>query len=139
MHKAFSIIELVFVIVIIGILASIAIPKLATTRDDALDTRGMTILSSVRNALAMERQKRIMSGNYDPIDDLTCTTGKVFDCVDGNSSVPLLEYPPKSCSDPGCWSGDNTIYTYKAGDGSTCTFTLSNNRLTTSGCAALGE
>jgi len=35
MKKAFTIIELVFVIVIVGILAAVAIPKLAATRDDA--------------------------------------------------------------------------------------------------------
>ena len=33
--KAFTMVELIFVIVIIGVLASVAIPKLAITRDDA--------------------------------------------------------------------------------------------------------
>ena len=33
--NAFTMIELIFVIVILGILASVAIPKLAATRDDA--------------------------------------------------------------------------------------------------------
>ena len=36
MKKAFTMIELIFVIVILGILASVALPKLAATRDDAL-------------------------------------------------------------------------------------------------------
>jgi len=35
MRQGFTMVELIFVIVIIGILASVAIPKLAATRDDA--------------------------------------------------------------------------------------------------------
>lgn len=35
MRKAFTMIELIFVIVILGILASVAIPRLSATRDDA--------------------------------------------------------------------------------------------------------
>ena len=36
MKKGFTMIELIFVIVILGILASVAIPRLASTREDAV-------------------------------------------------------------------------------------------------------
>jgi prepilin-type N-terminal cleavage/methylation domain-containing protein len=35
-RNAFTMIELIFVIIIIGLLAAIAVPKLAATRDDAI-------------------------------------------------------------------------------------------------------
>lgn len=37
MKKAFTMIELIFVIVILGVLSAIAIPKLSATRDDAVN------------------------------------------------------------------------------------------------------
>ena len=36
MKKAFTMVELIFVMVVIGILSAVALPKLAATRDDAL-------------------------------------------------------------------------------------------------------
>jgi len=46
-RAGFTMIELVFVIVILGILASVAIPKLAATRDDAEVTAGVQRVSSL--------------------------------------------------------------------------------------------
>lgn len=52
MKKAFTMIELIFIIVILGILAAIAIPKLAATRDDAELSKAATNLSTAVQDLA---------------------------------------------------------------------------------------
>jgi len=46
MKKAFTMVELIFVIVIIGILAAIAIPRLAATRDDAMIAKNIEYISA---------------------------------------------------------------------------------------------
>ena len=49
MKKAFSMVELIFVIVIIGILAVIAIPKLLVNRNDAKVSKELNQLSTYLN------------------------------------------------------------------------------------------
>jgi len=94
--SAFTMIELIFIIVIIGILASVAIPKLAATRDDAQITKARVMVASIRNALAMERQKRVLRGNFAKIIAVGGSTN-VFGYFDNNSSQPaVLEYALKS-------------------------------------------
>ena len=49
MRRAFTMIELIFAIVVIGILTSIAAPKFMATRDDA---KVVSILANVKSAIA---------------------------------------------------------------------------------------
>jgi general secretion pathway protein G len=137
-RKAFTMLELTFVIVIIGILSAIAIPKFAANRDDATITKARTTVASVRNAVSTERQKRILRGSYVAVGDLAVTNGTnqlIFDFyADGNGTVPVLEYPLRSCVDAnarGCWiSTADTTYVYRMPITGDITFTLANGRFT---------
>ncbi len=135
--KAFTMIELVFVIVVIGILSAIAIPKFAATRDDAVMTKSRATVSSVRSSLSTERQKRIMRGVFTSIGDLGDAT-YAFSNFDTNSSHPVLEYPVTPCSGTArsCWVRDSaTQYTFREPGGINAVFTLSGNKFDcTSNC-----
>ena len=130
--KAFTMIELVFVIVVIGILSAIAIPRFAATRDDAVISKARTTVASVRSALSTERQKQILRGEF----------GDINASAVGNNFVNLLEYAVKSCSTSKCggWSTSGSTYTFYGPSGNAA-FTLSNNKLdcntsaTPTGCA----
>ncbi|HFU74533.1 MAG TPA: prepilin-type N-terminal cleavage/methylation domain-containing protein, partial [Helicobacteraceae bacterium] len=140
---AFTMVELVFVIVVIGILSAIAIPKLAATRDDATITVAINTVSSVRSALATERQKRVLRGTFTDILGLSANTGnsaEIFEEFmedDGASGLnptgeDVLEYPLTSCEDAdavGCWiTNDGFIYTYRMPVTGTVDFNITNNR-----------
>ena len=136
-------IEVVFVVVIIGILAGVAIPRLSATRDDAEIAKARTMVASVRNALAMERQKRILRGNFDPITAVGGATN-VFGNFDNNTSLPMvLEYSEVSSTDNGNWqfmAGGTYKFNCRALGGSV-DFNVTNGRFicndATTGCQQL--
>ena len=134
--KAFTMIELIFVIVVIGILSAIAIPKLAATRDDAQITRGLATLASVRSAIATERQKQILRGEFTGITSLRGTTPGTFTTFNDVNGSRVLEYDIAPCSTGsiGCWSGDGVDYTFTAASGD-CDYKLLNNRFVEDGGA----
>ena len=62
MKKAFTMIELVFVIVILGILSAVAIPRLMGTVVQAQITKGRADVSSIRSAIMTQRQSQLIMG-----------------------------------------------------------------------------
>ncbi len=135
--KAFTMIELVFVIVVIGILSAVAIPKLAATRDDATITKARTTVSSIRSAIATERQKRILRGDFDhPITTLHSVNG-VFDVFNADADANtgrVLEYPVRGCTasgkSKGCWKLNGSDYQFVMPDGATVDFNITSSRFT---------
>ena len=89
MRTAFTMIEMIFVMVIIGILASIALPKFAATRTDAQITKARADISSIRSAIMTERQSRLITGDSQFIPVLHSSSTSFFD---GNGSLSLLTY-----------------------------------------------
>lgn len=138
-RNGFTMIELVFVIVVLGILAAIALPKFTATRTDAIIAKGRSDVASIRSAILSERQSRIIKGDYAWVSGLSKDSTTLFTGPDSNHS--LLMYGIKSSTKEGHWSTSDSAkpyknYTYKIGsnncnfvyDSSKGTFTLKANQ-----------
>jgi general secretion pathway protein G len=102
-------VELVFIIVILGILASIAVPRLAASRDDAVMAKGKADVAAIRSSIIMKRNQELLAGNP-KFPDLNATafsssTTKLFDGV--------LDYPIDSGSSGWRGGNDNTEYFFR--------------------------
>lgn len=139
MKKAFTMIELVFVVVIVGILASIAIPRFALTRNDAQIVSGVSTVAAIKSALANERQLRTLKGDFTPINgldnDLIGSTAisnfsdnkaQAADAALPKTSVLNTTIPVCSAGETGCWL--NSLQYKMPGSGDIVTFTITNGQ-----------
>jgi general secretion pathway protein G len=106
MRRGFTMIELIFVIVIIGILAVIAIPKLSATRDDAKVATNLQNLSTCIQDIGAQYTATGTEGNTTTLAscknliDAGCFTITGAGDTDGNITVG------KVTSSPGTWCDD---------------------------------
>jgi general secretion pathway protein G len=107
--RAFTMIELIFVIVILGILSAIALPKFTSTGTQARIAAGKADVAAIRSAILAERQKGIIKGQSAYIENGTGTDG------DGNKQLNngglfggVLTYPKKNSNSDGNWYTANT-------------------------------
>ena len=76
MKKAFTMIELIFVIAILGVLAMVAIPRLVGSKEDAEITRVRAEIAAIRSSIQTYRGANLLkqqkgSGYPDTLDEAT--------------------------------------------------------------------
>ena len=99
MKNAFTMIELVFIIVILGILAAVAFPKFGGNIESAKIAKGKAAVSAIRTAIANERQGSLIRGAASYPADLDAGAANGVH----SSLFTLLGYPLYSKASSGDW------------------------------------
>lgn len=132
--RAFTIIELIFVIVVLGILASIALPKFASTKEMADLAKGRADVATIRAAIVNERSEQVVKGTNTYILQLStddaATTLFTGNGVVGAGKRDLLTYGMKAGTASGMWEiVDANTYKFWVGTTpTTFTYTPGNGK-----------
>ena len=119
-RTAFTMIELIFVVVVLGILAAVALPKMSGVVTSSYSASAKGDVSGIRAAIAAARQKQLVKGKNDYITKLStgANNTKGATLFDGNGSLTLLTYPIIAKSVGWMKTGSKT-YTFSDGTDTT--------------------
>ena len=110
MKKAFTMIELIFVIVILGVLSAVALPKFAKTKEMADVSKGRSDVASIRSSILTEKQSQLIKGTNTFIPKLSADSSTLFT---GDGTRTLMTYGIIAGDTAGKWSAsDNTYMLY---------------------------
>jgi prepilin-type N-terminal cleavage/methylation domain-containing protein len=112
-ESGFTLIELVIVIVILGILASVAIPKYEDMREQARVATLKGQLGSIRSAIAIQYARNALNGNavFPTLDGTIFADGRVpKDPVNNSSAVKTTA----GIDNAGGWQYNSTTGMVKA-------------------------
>jgi len=100
-RKAFTMIEIVFVIVVLGILAAVAVPRLTATRDDAYIASGRANILAIRSGIISERQSRMFRGDSAFAGELDSNTTVALNVMGASLFSAVLAQPYRSSGKSG--------------------------------------
>ncbi|MBZ7980920.1 type II secretion system protein [Campylobacter sp. RM12640] len=127
MKKGFTMIELIFVIVILGILAAVAIPKLNATRDDAEIAKALSNFSTIISDISSYyTAKGDFAANIKDMTNVPLKTGSgTTDTIQvKNKDCLTITLPTAGATSPAAGS---VKFAMASGSDAACTSALTSN------------